>query len=106
MLHNTTLTLVKNKESSMLNSNTGRQYSSQSPRISAPLLLSLSELIARNFSPQRLFQGRFVEWLVVFGCLFLASCTEERPETSAVGGPQFEGTSQAEVVELAEFSAE
>ena len=85
----------------MLNSNTGRRYSSQSPMISAALLQALSELIARNFPPQRLFPGRFVEWLVVFGCLFLASCTEERPKMSAVGGPQFEGTSQAEVVKLA-----
>ena len=65
MLYVTTLFLVKNKESSMLNSNTGRRYSSQSPMISAALLLALSELIARNFPPQRLFPGRFVEWLVV-----------------------------------------
>ena len=85
----------------MLNSNTGRRYSSQSPMISAALLLSLSELIARNFSAAPVSRADLSSGWLFFGCLLLASCTEERPETSAVGGPQFEGTSQAEVVKLA-----
>ena len=85
----------------MLNGKTGRPYSSRSRRITSSLLLPRSQLIAPEGPRQRLFPAGSVEWLFVFACLFLVGCAEERPETNAVSGPEFEGTPQAEVVKLA-----